>query len=152
MGREIAFSVAFWVGAVVIYALFSVFAFRLGKFSRMPGEGRTWAWTLPLFLGIAAALGVAAPFALHLLGTTSLFLVGLLLFAVAIGYARLTANWRARRLAQALAKRSPEVVAEFEHRRAFIRSRLGRWLYVATWAVIFVWSLVMAFAGLPPIE
>jgi hypothetical protein len=144
-----AAGVLFWLGALAIVAIFGGITYRVGKFVPSPGEwGRVWLnWGAVLVGGLA--LTAAIPVAKQFLGWDAQLTVIAFLSAIGVGLL-LTRGRRARAIAAALAKQSPEVQAEYARRTAFLRSGRGRLLTVAMLACVVVWAAVLAFVNATP--
>jgi hypothetical protein len=145
-----AAGVLFWLGAIAIIAIFGGITYRVGRFVPTPGEWRRIWLTWGIVLAGGLALTAAIPVTKQLLGWDAQLTVIAFLSVIGVGLL-LTRRRRARALAAALAKQSPEIQAEYARRTAFLRSGRGRLLTVAMLACAVVWAAVIAFiAATPP--
>jgi hypothetical protein len=136
MERDTAIGITLLVGVVAIAEAVGALMYRVGRFSLMPGELRR----LALNGAIGLAIAIAFPFLTQFFASSAQLVLGLIVLA-SVGYLLLTRGRRAR----ILQERSPEGLAELERRTTFLRSRRGRWLFVAMFLGMLLWSVATAF-------
>ena len=121
------------VGVLAIGAAWAVVIYRVGRFHLMPGE--TGRQIRNLLFGLAVA--VAIPF-LAVQLPAELVAVGAVVATIAL----LLYGRRSRAsVEQVMSGRSAEDRAESERRMAFLRSRQGRTLLLATIVSMVLWAV-----------
>jgi len=144
-----AAGVLFWVGAVAIVAIFGGITYRVGRFALMRGEWRRIGLSWGLVLAGGLALTAAIPVLEEMLGWSAELTVVVFLGVIFVALS-LTRRRRARSLAAALERQSPEVQVEYARRTAFLRSRTGRLLTVAMLVCVMAWASATVFIWAPP--
>jgi hypothetical protein len=134
-----------FLGGAVIFAIFGVVAYRVGKFTVMPGELRRLVLTFGLLFATGGAIFLILPLLPRLLGSAA----DLVFPLVGLGGIAVVVLSRGR-VAAVMARRSSEEQAEYARRTVFFRSRQGRWLIVALAVSLFVWALGTAFIWASP--
>jgi hypothetical protein len=125
-----------FLGGAVIFAIFGVISYRIGKFTLLAGEPRRLALTFGTLVVVGSAIFLILPQASRLWGSAA-DLVFPLVSLVVIAVLVLSRG----RVAAAIARRSPEEQTEFALRNAFFRSRQGRLLTASLVIGLLVWTL-----------
>jgi hypothetical protein len=145
MGNNPVSDVVTFLGGAVIMAIFGGIAYRIGKFTLVPGEPRRLALTFGLLVVVGVAIFLILPLVSRLLGSAA-ELVFPLVSVAGIGLLVLSRG----RVAAAMARRSPDEQAEFARRNTFFRSRQGRLLTVALAVGLMAWIFATTFLRVGP--
>jgi hypothetical protein len=145
MGNNPVGDLVAWLGSLVIFAVFGVMAYRIGKFTLIPGEPRRLARTFGLLIVVGGAIFLILPPLSRLFGSATELVFSLVSLG-GIAVLVLSRRW----VAAVMARRSPTEQTEFARRNAFFRSRRGRLLTVAAAIGVLVWILATAFLRASP--
>ena len=127
-------------GTMAIFGIAGFAAYRVGKFTVLPGEPKRLATWGTVAVLLAGGFALITPWIRRNFGSAA----DLVFAVIPIVLVVLLARSGPRREA-AMAKRSPEEQAEFARRSAFFASRQGRRFIVGAGLGVVAWLLASTF-------